>query len=281
MKKLLVVFSTLSLTLSLNALSTEQNAANNSFNSTLWTQTSAEYAANSLQIFNTAARNLSLVLQQTNKSAALEQTREFAQLPPAVIMDIDETVLDNSSYQAKQIIANKSWDPVSWDNWIKRQQATAVPGAVKFIQLLKHKNIKVLFVTNRACKVRIDLPAKCPQKLDTIKNLEKVGIKNVTTTDVLLKNDIDKNGNPFNWGSEKKSRRQYLAKKYHIIMLFGDNLGDFLAGVIKDITPAQRLKLLQKYQTRWGLQWYILSNPAYGSWLNILERPKAKYLKSY
>jgi len=83
------------------------------------------------------------------------------------------------------------------------------------------------------------------------------------------------------WTSEKKSRREYIAERYRIVMLFGDDLGDFLPGVKNNITPQERDRLVREHKNNWGRMWFMLSNPTYGSWLNVLGDPKSRYIRSY
>ncbi len=286
MKKNRFIFLALSLVFAQTACTTHKkntvaNVADNNFNSTLWMQTSAEYVANSVQTYQTACRNLSRVLADNHQSAAIEQTSSFQKLPPAIILDIDETVLDNSRYQARLVQKNETWSPLSWDKWIALKHSEAIPGAVDFIHQAQQQHINIFFVTNRACKQRPDNSDRCPQKQDTIDNLKTIGINQVMPDHVLLQHDTLTQDSEKNWTSEKKSRREYLARNYHIIMLFGDNLSDFIADVRKKTTIQRRLQLTYKNRFRWGYQWYMLTNPTYGSWLNILKKPRIYYFKNY
>ncbi len=249
---------------------------NNNLNSTLWIQSSSEYKANSLQTYNFAEKNIDLALNDSGWTAALEQSGDFSSLTHvAVVMDIDETVLDNSKYQAKLVLDGAEWSPDSWDNWIALKSASAVPGAVDFIHNVEAKNIDVIYITNRECKPRQGVASKCPQEKDTIDNLGKVGIKDVNPKNILLQNELP------GWTSEKQSRRESIVSNYRVLMLFGDDLGDFLPNVKKNITSTQRDKLVLQNESNWGRKWYMLSNPTYGSWLNVLEQPKSKYLVGY
>ena len=252
-----------------------QNRSITNFNSTLWMQSSAEFNANALQTYNTAIRNLEKAVKNTTSTAALEQTAPYTSLPPAVILDVDETVLDNSMYDARLILAADNYSPATWDEWVGLRQATAVPGAINFINQAKRSGVEVIFVTNRTCKEREGTIDKCPQESDTIDNLEKVGIEDVHPSSILLLNEQPGDS------AEKESRRKTVAEKYRIVMLFGDDLGDFLANVKKDITPDQRETLVAAHSEKWGSVWYILPNPKYGSWLSIREKPRSQYLEGY
>lgn len=237
--------------------------------SALWIQNSAEYEASSLQVYNLATKNLVPLVKSTGGEGG------SSHLPPAVVLDIDETVMDNSRYFANLILEKEVFDPATWDTWVSLQQATAVPGALDFIKYAKDTGVEVVFITNRACKKREGAVELCPQKSDTITNLERLGFADVDPSNVLLKNEKKE------WSSEKESRRNIVAQKYRIIMLVGDDLGDFLPNVKKNITPVERIRLVTEHADKWGTAWFILPNPEYGSWFSILHKPRAQYLQGY
>ena len=247
----------------------------NNMNSTLWVQTSAEYKANAIQTFRTAELQLAAAKANGDWRAMLEQTAKSAELPPAIVLDVDETVLDNSPFQAMMIKTNTPFNVSAWDEWVSLAQAKAVPGAVDFINAAVDMDIAVIYLTNRECKMREGNDSSCPQVADTAKNLRAVGIESVNDELVLLKS-----AQP-GWTSEKQSRREYLADKYRVVMLFGDDFGDFLADVKKNISHEQRGKLVDKYRDYWGTKWFALTNPTYGSWQGVLQGEKADNLTDY
>ena len=251
------------------------DSANNNFNSLLWMQASAEYKANTIQAYNTALRNINAALRDRKWTAAKEQVGHYSSLPPAIVMDIDETVLDNSRYMGKVVLEGGEWSVATWNEWVALQSATAVPGAVEFINAMKGKHVRVIFISNRECRKGDKSGAGNCQEAVTIANLAKVGVAGVLPEDVLLAGEED------GWTSEKKSRREYVAKKYRIVMLFGDDLGDFLADVKSNITPQERDRLVSENKDNWGRKWFVLPNPTYGSWFNILRDPKSQYIMKY
>lgn len=251
------------------------STANNNFNSLLWMQSSAEYKANTTQAYNTALRNLDAALRDRRWTAAKEQTGAFSSLPPAVVMDIDETVLDNSRYMGKMVLEGGEWSQATWDEWLALKEATAIPGAVEFINAMKDKQVTVIFISNRECRKGGKPGSGCSQEADTIENLAKVGVFGVLPENVLLMGERD------GWTSEKKSRREEISKQYRIVMLFGDDFGDFLADVKSNITPEERDRLVGENKNNWGRKWFMLPNPTYGSWLNVLGDPKSRYIRKY
>ncbi len=249
--------------------------SNNNFNSLLWMQSSAEYKANTTQTYNSAIRNIDIALGDRKWTAAKEQLGDCSSLPPAIVMDIDETVLDNSRYMGHVVLEGGEWNAVTWNEWVALQSATAVPGAVEFIKTMKGKNVRVIFISNRECRKGNNPGSGYCQEAATIENLAKVGVAGVLPEDVLLLGEED------GWSSEKKSRREYISKKYRIVMLFGDDLGDFLPDVKSNITPQERDRLVAENKNNWGSKWFLLPNPTYGSWINILRDPKSQYIMKY
>lgn len=250
----------------------ETSVQHPNLNSTLWYQTSAEFRANSLQSYKMATLQLSALLADKSQTALLTQTSGYQQLPAAVIVDIDETILDNSATAASDVQRGfVGFDAAQWNQWVLAAKAPAVPGAVAFLNKAAELGIRVLFISNRECKG--DKTTACPQQDATINNLKAVGVTQVDAEHVWLK------GEQADWTSEKESRRLIAQKQYRVIMLAGDDLGDFLPNVKKDITPEQRFALVEKYQDYWGGRWIMLANPTYGSWETILQAPKTQYLR--
>ncbi|MBM3423073.1 MAG: acid phosphatase [Chlorobi bacterium] len=251
------------------------STANNNLNSLLWMQSSAEYKASAVQTYNAAFQNIDAALADRSWTAAMEQDGDCVSLPPAVVMDIDETVLDNSDYMGRLVLENGAWSADTWDEWVALQEAAAVPGAIEFINAMRGKGVRVILISNRECRKRSESGEPCPQQTDTIANLRKAGMLDPGPETILLK------GEEPGWTSEKKSRRERVAKKYRIVMLFGDDFGDFLPGVKSAITPEERDRLVGEYRGYWGKKWFMLPNPTYGSWLDILSEPKSGYIKTY
>ncbi|MDO6710481.1 HAD family acid phosphatase [Aliiglaciecola sp. 2_MG-2023] len=242
-------------------------------NSTLWMQTSAEYQANALQTYKAAELQLTNALNDTTWTSAVEQQNNYANLPPAIVLDIDETVLDNSQFQADMILHNHTYDSKKWDQWVAMQAAPEIPGAVAFINHAQQMGIEIIYITNRECKARKSVSDSCPQKQETINNLKNVGIKQVNAKQLFLKKEKS------TWSSEKQSRRELVAQSYRIIMLIGDDLGDFLPNVKSAISSTTRKELVTQYQDNWGVKWFVLGNPTYGSWIQVLDKPTLQNLK--
>ena len=225
--------------------------------SRLWMQTSAEYHVIASTTYRQAGEALDLALRDTTWTAALEQTGDFTTLPPAVILDLDETVLDNGPFEGRLIRDRTSFSSFKWDQWVEEANASALPGVLEFIANARSKGVTVLFIANRQAR----------HETKTRVNLEKLGIPLPTDFDtVLLEGEV-----PFNWPSDKSSRRRYVADRFRILLLIGDDLGDFVSGA-RDV-PENRVRLARQYGTRWGTSWFLLPNPVYGSWEASLSSP--------
>ncbi len=278
LKRTMLAITAAASLLSACAISPQQTAkhiTHNNMNSVLWLQTAAEAQANALQTYHAAMLSIDNAIKDPSWSALPEQGASAASLPPAIILDVDETVLNNTQYQAQRVIEGNQFTQDSWDQWMAMQAAPAVPGAVALINSMAAKGVTVFYITNRACRPSNISAAPCPQKQDTLENLKKVGIEQVTTENLMLKLEKPE------WTSEKQSRREAVAKHYRVIMLFGDDLGDFLPGV-KHISSQQRASLVSQYQNNWGVKWFALANPTYGSWLRVLDKTDlSQHLQGY
>src|SRR4051794_1272744 len=120
-------------------------------NAVLWMQTSAEYRATVLQTYRSAEASLLRALADHTWTAALEQTNAFADLPPAVILDLDETVFDNSAFQAQLTAEHGSYTEPGWSAWVANMRAGLVPGAADFLAMAHAHGVALFYVTNRVC----------------------------------------------------------------------------------------------------------------------------------
>jgi 5'-nucleotidase (lipoprotein e(P4) family) len=119
-------------------------------NATLWMQRSVEFKATALAGFALAHIRLEQALADKSWTGAPgEQTGNYQDLPPAVILDIDETLLDNSGYQAWMVLNNTTFDPKTWNQFVKAEIATPIPGAVEFSKFAEAKGVKVFYISNR------------------------------------------------------------------------------------------------------------------------------------
>ncbi|UTA54860.1 5'-nucleotidase, lipoprotein e(P4) family [Lysobacter soli] len=228
--------------------------ADDNLNAVLWVQTSAEYQAATTTVYRAAADKLDVALKEKNWDALVtgERGNPSTGLPAAVVMDVDETVLDNSPYQARLVSQGKEYDEVTWDAWVAEKKAKAVPGVVEFAKAASAKGVTILYLSNRAVHL----------KDATIANLKAVGMP-VTDDSVFLGLGTVVEGCEQN-GSEKDCRRRLAGQQYRVLMQFGDQLGDFVQ--VTANTRDGRSQLLDEYGDWFGERWFMLPNPTYGSW---------------
>jgi acid phosphatase len=213
-------------------------------------QNAAEYRALTTSVYQTATANLGLALEDSFWTAYPKQADEdIAKKTPAVILDVDETVLNNAAFQARMIKQKSSFDPQKWNSWVMEARATPIAGALAFTKRAAKEGITVYYLTNREAKV----------EEGTRKNLKNLGFPLSDDEDRILSNHEREN-----WTSAKTERRAYVAQKHRILMLFGDNLNDFVSA--KGITQQERWDLVDQHSKKWGRKWYVLPNPGYGSW---------------
>ncbi|MCX2576035.1 5'-nucleotidase, lipoprotein e(P4) family [Pedobacter sandarakinus] len=236
-----------------------QSPARDYTNAVLWQQTSGEYKALCFQAYNFARLSL--------KEALWSDT---SKKPNCVIVDIDETVLDNSPFQGHEIKKGLSYNPSDWTEWTNLSKADTVPGALAFLKFAASKNIETFYLSNRDEK---DYDA-------TLKNLQKFGFPYADDAHLLVSKGT----------SNKEPRRQTIAETHHILMLCGDNLSDF-SNIFYRENKNTATEVIAN-QNLFGTKYIVLPNPMYGDWEkplyqgeNLSDKEKAKQrlerLKSY
>jgi len=219
---------------------------NDLLNATLWVSNSVEFKANTISMYQLAKIRLDEALADKSWSA-LGQT-DAADKPIAIIADMDETLIDNGGYEGWLIKAGTDYSGKTYGAWTKAQEAKAVPGALDFFKYADSKGVKIFYVTNR----------NADQEEDTRKNTEALGFPMGGNVDTFLMNKEKED-----WTSKKGTRRDFVAKDYRVLLLLGDNYGDFTddAGG----SEADRLASLDKNMGHIGHDWIFIANPEYGS----------------
>jgi 5'-nucleotidase (lipoprotein e(P4) family) len=229
-------------------------------NTVLWMQTAIEYEMLTEGIYARARQLLDDALESAKADAAwtadTRQTGDLSGLPPAVIMDLDETVLDNSPYEATQIRRDAaSFDADLWAEWTNRGEARAIRGAVEFITHAATRGVHVFFVTGRTAA----------DEAATVANLQSLGVS-ATAENVLTTGEGE-------WSGTKRGkayRRAHIAQRYRIVLMVGDDLRDFVAA--EEMTPDERAELARRYDGYWTDRWVVLPNPIYGGWESSLRQ---------
>jgi len=212
----------------------QDNSQDHLIMSVLWYQKSAEMKALYYQGFNIAQLRMDLFL-----------TNDTSSKPNAVIVDIDETMLDNSPFEAKCIETGQPYSKETWSTWTSLEQAEALPGAVEFSHYAKAKNIEVFYISNRSVQ----------EFEPTLKNLQEKKFAYADSLHLLLKTTT----------SNKEERRLTVNNNYDIVLLIGDNLGDF-AEIFDDRTENYGFEHVLNFKNQFGDRFIMLPNPMYGSW---------------
>jgi 5'-nucleotidase (lipoprotein e(P4) family) len=203
-------------------------------NATLWYQHSAEMRACYYQAFNWAKVMLNQNLNSDTSSKL-----------PAVVLDIDETLLDNSPFNGFMILENTEYTIEDWKCWTVKAQANALPGAIDFLNYANSLGVEIFYVSNRM----VD------ELSQTIVNMDSLGFPEIGADHFFLKTD----------SSNKRERRNSIVENYSIILFVGDNLGDF-SNDFDERTNNYAFSDVDEQKDQFGSRYIILPNPMYGSW---------------
>src|ERR1041385_9199745 len=189
---------------------------------TLWQQASGEARALEYQTYVLAR----MLLDRDLRNRRIKMRR-------AIIVDVDETILDNSRYQGMLIKQGVNY-PDGWTDWCNRAEATPIPGALDFLKYAHARGVRVFYVTNR----------KIAEKDGTARNLKSLGFPEVNDQTLLVRTDTT--------SDSKEPRRQMVTSRYHIVLLMGDNLNDFSDVFEKSKTVEARLDATEKNRAQFG-----------------------------
>ena len=233
---------------------------NDNLNALAWAQTAIEHDLVYREVFRDAGEKLRIALKDARWDALPKNERKHPlspKLKPAVIVDIDETVLDNSPYQARLVEQDKEFDESSWLAWCREKRAKALPGALEFAQAAARRGVTVFYISNRA------------QDLNeaTLENLRAVGFPIADNETVFLGLGTVVDGCAQN-GTSKGCRRELVGRTHRVLMQFGDQIGDFAD--VPSNTPDGRRAAMAPYAGWIGERWFVLPNPTYGSWESSL-----------
>ena len=222
---------------------TSAPATHEMLNATLWQQSSAEYEGIALQLYQLARANLDQALVDPQWDAMPERPASPADLPPAIILDLDETVLDNTGYEARIIKRLGEFSPETFADWCHEVKSVAVPGVFDFLEYAADRGVAVFYYSARKESLR-----DC-----TTRNLNALKLPLADASHLLL-----------NDGRSKVDYRAMIARDHRILLLVGDNLEDFVDGSRSE--PPARRGLAKNYAERWGREWILFPNPIYGHW---------------
>lgn len=224
----------------------------------LYLQTSAEYQAACLQVYRLAGDQLRQVV-------ARETTERRQQ---AVIMDLDETVFDNSAFQTYLYRTHQEYTDELWSDYEKNypQDVTLIPGAKQFIDEATALGVNVVFLSNRSEVHRAS----------TLSALRRLGLAGASLEGRLFLK-------PDGSSSNKSGRRDEVMARYKVLLLLGDNLRDFAEVFVAPELPkhptapeiqaavAWRKAEVDRAAVHWGVDWFIVPNPVYGEWDKLIK----------
>jgi 5'-nucleotidase (lipoprotein e(P4) family) len=237
---------------------TTANLSEQNTMSVLWFQSAGEAKGLYYQGYNIGRMRLDQILSKERKKKSLK---------PAIVLDIDETILNNSPHQAWYVLAGKRL-PFKWDEWFNRAEAKPLPGAIEFLHYANSLGVAIYYISNRYES----------QKERTIRNLQKVGAPQADAAHVLLLQPGEKG---------KEERRKQVARTHDILLFFGDNLGDFRG--FDALSVSGRNQAVDKYQEEFGKKLILFPNPMYGDWEGAIynfdyrktDEEKAKLRKKF
>jgi len=199
----------------------------------LWQQHSGEYRALSFQAYNFARLSLLERLKEVGKDKKY-----------CVVVDVDETVLDNSPFQGHEIRNGRSFNSKAWNEWTAKGIADTVPGALGFLKFAAAHEVETFYITNR----------DSVEMGGTLYNLKTLGFPFADKAHIMLKTKT----------SDKEARRQAVLEKYHILLLCGDNLSDFSNIFYR--SGKNTNEQVNAAQLDFGTRFIVLPNPMYGDW---------------
>ena len=237
------------------------NPQEHALDANLYMQTAAEYQAVCLQTYNLAAERLRQKLTATSHAGS----------PPAVVMDLDETVFDNSAFQSFLDRDRLNNSDALWTIWERDfpQEVGLIPGAKAFIEGAEHLGVTAVYLSNRDESFRSSTIAALKKNGLSLEGIDNRLLLKTTTSD-------------------KTERRKIAEGRFNVLIYFGDNLRDFSeefkapklasnddAGQMKAI--AERVEKVRRANYRWGNDWFILPNPVYGEWQQLCgDNPRGK-----
>jgi 5'-nucleotidase (lipoprotein e(P4) family) len=200
-----------------------------------WVRTSAEYVAALVQVYREAGAKVDA------------EARTHTAGTWAVVLDADETVLDNSLYQQERAMQGLGFSDASWDAWVKRREATPLPGAADFLAHVRQLGGRIAIVTNR-------LESQCADTAAVFARFTLVYDAMLCRAD--------------GGTSDKNPRFQAVANglteagrsPLDIVAFVGDNILDF-PGLGQQIRTQGASAFSQ-----FGVRFFVVPNPMYGSW---------------
>jgi 5'-nucleotidase (lipoprotein e(P4) family) len=199
-----------------------------------WTRNSAEHRAVFLQNYALATR------------IVRERSMGLAPNTWAVILDADETVIDNSQFQKEQAASGRNYTPTAWSEWCLRGEAKPLPGVIPFLQEVHRLGGRIAIVTNREAQL-----LKATEENFRMESIpfDQILCRTSSSAKDARLESIENGKTPLGWPPMK------------VILWVGDNVQDF-----PNMTQKQMLTGADEAYSKFGSEYLILPNPMYGSW---------------
>jgi 5'-nucleotidase (lipoprotein e(P4) family) len=203
-----------------------------------WMENSAEYRALCYQAYNGAYEHIKASLKQKSSK------------PRAIILDLDETVINNIPAEAtiNAVAKNGKEFNDAWLAWESMASADAMPGAAEFLKKVDKLGVDIFYVSNRSCM-----------------NVEFTN-KNLKALKFPFKNSVKCKDNT----SNKKLRFDKVLEKYNVVAFLGDNATDFPINIY-GVSGDDRNKIVDKNSNQFGVKYFVLPNPVYGEWYSQID----------
>lgn len=221
---------------------TQENLNDEMVMAVAWFQNSAEYRELCYQAYNAA---LDQVVKAVSRHKATDK-------PLAIVLDADETVLDNSAFEAGLIGTNNAYSSQTWKEWCNDAKALAMPGAAEYLQAVDRLGVDIFYASNRSLKDHGEGSAR---------NMKAIGFPQVDAKHMIFKTD----------SSNKQARFDAVMKDYDVIVFMGDNAGDLPIGTYHK-SQAERNALVDQHKEDFGRRFIALPNPTYGDWEPALAK---------
>lgn len=226
---------------------TQQDLNDEMIMAVAWMQNSAEYRELCYQAYNVA-------LDRVIKAVAHHKKGDK---PLAIVLDADETVLDNSAFEAGLIGTGNSYSNATWKEWCDAGVARAMPGAAEYLQAVDKLGVEIFYASNRSLKDHYE---------SSVRNFKKIGFPQADRKHMIFKAD----------SSNKQARFDQVMKDYDVVVFMGDNAGDLPIGTYHK-SQAERNALVDKHKDEFGKRFIAFPNPTYGDWESALKKDKGSY----
>lgn len=240
----------------------------NDLDAVVYYQGAAETAALYYQAFALAELRLLSEVERRRQAGQPENSLY-------VVSDCDETLLDNSDFNAWLMQTGRDYHDLTWSQWCQARRARATPGAVDFCKFVVEHGASIIYVSSR---FEADREATADNLRALGFPLTRAGL-DPADTQLFLTNML--------MGGEKTKKKQqfeYLVKRFGAqpLLQLGDNLSDHEAERYSYKVNSERRKASAVQDShRWGQDWIVFPNPIYGAWRSALkvsdEQPPAKF----